>query len=203
MSSTPPTMDTTPGANLGPANLGATNLGTAMEKLRHRWGWFVGLGALAVVFGVLALAMVVTATLTAVFIVAIFMIIKGGSEIMVGLNAKTWGREILLILAGLFYIVAGAFALAQPGPAAAVFTLLLGLSMLVAGGVRIAVGAHMASHARTMVIGSGIFTALVGLLIVIGWPVNSLFILGALLGVDLLFTGVMWIGFGLRLRSHP
>ena len=178
------------------------NLGTAMEKLRHRWGWFIALGALAVLFGLLALGMIVSATLTAVFVIAIFMIIKGGSEITVGLNAKTWGREIFLILAGLFYIIAGAFALAQPGPAAAAFTLLLGFSLIVAGATRIYVGTHMAGHARTMVMLGGAVTAIVGLLIVIGWPVNSLFILGALLGVDLLFTGVMWIGFGLRLRSH-
>ena len=173
-----------------------------MGRLRHRWGWFVALGALTVFFGVLALGMVVSATVTAVFIIAIFMIIKGGSEIAVGLNAKTWGREFLLILAGLFYIVAGAFALAQPGPAAVLFTLMLGTAMLVAGGMRIYIGTHMQSHARTMVIVGGVVTMLVGLLIIVGWPANSLIILGVLLGIDLVFTGMMWIGFGLRLRTH-
>ena len=74
------------------------------------------LGALATLFGLLALVMIVTATLTTVFIIAIFMIVTGGTEIMIGFRAKTWGREILLIVAGLAYIVAGAFALAQPGP---------------------------------------------------------------------------------------
>ena len=43
---------------------------------------------------------------------------------------------------------------------------------------------------------------LVGLLIMIGWPANSLIIFGAILGIDLVFTGTMWIGFGLRLRTH-
>ena len=173
-----------------------------MGRLRHRWGWFVALGALTVLLGAIALGMVVSATVTAVFIIAIFMIIKGGSEIIVGFNAATWGREVLLILAGIFYIVAGAFALAQPGPAAVVLTLMLGLSMLVAGGVRIYIGTHMHSHARTMVIVGGVVSMLVGLLITIGWPANSLIILGALLGIDLVFTGMMWIGFGLRLRTH-
>ncbi len=177
-------------------------LGSAMMRLRHRWGWFVALGALTEVLGVLALGLVVFSTLTAVFIIAIFMIIKGGSEITVGLNAKSWGREILLILAGLAYIVAGAFAFAQPGPTAAVLTLVLGIALVVAGATRVWVGAHMASHARTMVIVSGVVTALVGLLIVFGWPGNTLYILGTLLGVDLVVTGFMWIGFGLRLRSH-
>ena len=177
-------------------------LGTAMERLRHRWGWFLALGVLSIVFGILALASVFLATLTTVYIIAIFMIVAGATEITVGVGARTWGRSSLLVLAGLLYIVAGAFALAQPGPAAVILTLALGITLLVAGVVRIVVGTHMAGHARTMVILGGSFTALVGVLIVLGWPSNSIVILGALLGVDLLFTGVMWFGFGLRLRSH-
>ncbi len=177
-------------------------LGTAMEKLRHRWGWFVALGALTVVLGAAALGLVVHATITTVYIIAVFMIVKGGSEISMGINQKSWGREILFILAGLFYIVAAAFALARPLPAAAILTLMLGGALLVAGGLRAWIGAHMHSHARTMVIAGGIVTALVGLLVIFGWPANSLVILGTLLGVDLVFTGVMWVGFGLRLRTH-
>lgn len=177
-------------------------LGSAMEKLRHRWGLFVGLGILAILLGTVALGLVVTATVTTVYIVALFMVIKGGSEISLGLNSKTWGREILFILAGLFYIVAAAFAFARPLSAAAVLTLMLGGALLVAGGMRTWIGAHMHSHARTMVIAGGIVTALIGLLVIFGWPTNSLVILGTLLGVDLVFTGVMWVGFGLRLRGH-
>ena len=177
-------------------------LGTAMEKLRHRWGFFVGLGALAILLGVIALGLDVLATLTAVYIIAIFMIVAGGSEIVVGVNAKDWSHFFLWIVAGVFYIVAGAFAFAQPYHAAVVLTLILGASMLAAGIVRIYIGTHMHSHAKTMVIVGGAVTALVGLVILLGWPTNSLAILGMLLGIDLLFTGFMWVGFGLRLKNH-
>lgn len=177
-------------------------LGTAMERLRHRWAWFIAVGVLAVVLGIVALGLVVHATVTTVFIIAAFMILKGGSEISMGLNQKSWGREILFILAGLSYIVAAAFALARPLSAAEVLTLMLGAALLVAGGVRTWIGAHMQAQARAMVIAGGIFTALVGLLVVFGWPANSLVVLGTLLGVDLIVTGAMWLGFGLRLRAH-
>ena len=177
-------------------------LGTAMHKLHHRWGWFVALGILAVFLGTVALVLDVHATITTVYIVAVFMIIAGGSEVAVGLGSKTWGRFFLWIVAGLFYIVAGAFALAQPIHAAIILTLMLGAAMLTAGVVRIYIGTHMHSHAKMMVIVGGAVTALVGVLIILGWPTNSLVILGLLLGIDLLFTGMTWIGFGLRLRSH-
>lgn len=180
---------------------GAT-LGTAMENLRHRWGWFIALGALALVLGTLALVMEIHATITTVYIVAIFIIIAGGAEITVGMNSKTWARAFLWGIAGLCYIVAGAFFLARPSFGAVILTLMLGSAMLAAGAVRVYIGTHMHSHAKTMVILGGLVTALVGLLIIFGWPANSLIILGTLLGIDLIFTGMMWIGFGLRLRNH-
>ena len=185
-----------------PERKSGPTLGTAMEKLRHRWGWFVALGILAIVFGVVALALDVHATITTVYIIAVFMIVAGGSEITIGIGSKTWGRFFLWIAAGLFYIVAGAFALAQPIHAAVILTLMLGSAMLAAGIIRIYIGTHMHSHAKTMVIVGGVVTALVGLFIIMGWPNNSYVILGTLLGIDLLFTGMMWVGFGLRLRSH-
>lgn len=187
-----------------PVNLTFTKatLGTAMERLRHRWGWFVAAGLLSIVLGTLALGLVVHATITTVYIIAFFMILAGGTEITIGFNAKDWTHFFLFVLAGLLYVAAGAFALAQPFSAAVILTLLLGATMLAAGVTRIYIGTHMHAHARTMMILGGAVTAIVGLLIILGWPTNSIVILGTLLGVDLLFTGVMWVGFGLRLRSH-
>jgi uncharacterized membrane protein HdeD (DUF308 family) len=185
-----------------PIRPAASHSHVTMERLRHRWGWFVALGALAVLFGLVALALVISATLAAVYAIAVFMIIAGGSEIVVGLGSKSWGRAFLWVVAGLFYIVAGAFALAQPGHAAVILTLMLGISLVATGITRIYIGSHLHTHARTMVIVGGVVTLLVGLLVIMGWPNNSIIILGTLLGVDLLFTGVTWIGFGLRLRHH-
>jgi uncharacterized membrane protein HdeD (DUF308 family) len=178
------------------------NLGAAMARLRHRWGWFVALGALAALLGVAALILVVSATIATVYVVAIFIIIAGGSEVAIGLGSATWGRFFLWIAAGLCYVVAGAFALARPLNAAVALTLLLGASLLAAGVLRVSIGLHMTSGARSLTIFAGVVTALVGLLVILGWPGNSVIILGTLLGVDLLFTGLTWIGFGLRLRAQ-
>ena len=82
-------------------------------------------------------------------------------------------------------------------------TLMLGAALLTAGVVP-----HLHRHAHALArqddgdrrrCGD---RALVGLLVIFGWPGNSYVILGTLLGIDLLFTGLMWVGFGLRLKSH-
>ena len=53
-----------------------------------------------------------------------------------------------------------------------------------------------------MVVLAAAVTILLGLIVVIGWPANSIWVLGTLLGVDLLFNGAGWVNFGLGLRAR-
>ena len=41
-----------------------------------------------------------------------------------------------------------------------------------------------------------------GLLILARWPINSVYILGLFLGIDLIFAGAGWIGLGFGLRRY-
>lgn len=113
---------------------------TAIETLSSRWRWILALGLATAGLGVTALILVVSATIPTVYTIAIFMILVGGAEIAFGLSAQTWGRFFFWIIAGLAYIVAASFALAQPLVVAGVFTLLLGAGMIVTGVVRVFFG---------------------------------------------------------------
>jgi uncharacterized membrane protein HdeD (DUF308 family) len=179
------------------------SLGHAIVRISHRWGWYVAFGALLALLGALAIALVVSTTIASVFIVGIFIILAGAMEIFVGLRSQSWSRFFLWIAAGLLYIVAGAIAIAQPLFAAIIFTLLLGAGLLATGFVRLWVAGHLpARQPKGVVIFSGVVTIVLGVLIIFGWPGDSLFILGTLLGIDLIFHGGSWISFGLMLRSH-
>lgn len=173
----------------------------AMERISHRWGLMTGLGVLFVLLGLAALTLVVSATIASVFIIGVFMVIAGGLEIIVGFDSRTWSRFFLWMAAGLLYVVAGAIALAQPLMAALIFTLMLGAGLLATGLVRIWLATHLPPGRKGLAILSGAVTLLLGVVIVFGWPGNSVFILGLLLGLDLLFYGASWIAIGLSLRQ--
>jgi uncharacterized membrane protein HdeD (DUF308 family) len=49
---------------------------------------------------------------------------------------------------------------------------------------------------------SGVITLLLGLIILAHWPVSGLYILGLLLGIDLIIAGVGWMGIGLGLKRQ-
>ena len=172
------------------------------DQLRANWGWFLALGALAVVAGFAALAIEGFATLVSVVTIGVLVGIVGVVEIVLGFRARGWGQALYWEVSGLFYIAVGVFAWAEPVEASVVLTLLLGAGLIAAGAVRLMSGFGHHDRMRGPLILSGLVTGLLGLFIVVGWPANGLFVIGLLLGIELIFTGVNWIVFALRLRSH-
>jgi uncharacterized membrane protein HdeD (DUF308 family) len=185
----------------GPGLPRRIDLDAAIAHLKSRWPWFIAFGVVSALLGLTALTLVGTATIASVYLIALFMIFVGGSEIVLGVNAHVWSNRLLLVVVGLLYIVAGAFALANPLTGAAGLTLLLGASLFATGLVRIYLGVKLPHGPSGLVVLAGVITTLLGMLILFGWPENSIFVLGIFLGVDLLFYGASWIGFGFVLRN--
>lgn len=172
------------------------------SELKTRWGWIVALGVIFLVGGIIALGSVVAATVASVFVIGVMMALAGIAEIIHGFQMRSWGRFFLWIITGALYLVAGIIAFADPLLASLVLTLLLGIGLLLAGIVRglLAIRFRWAPG-WGWVLASGIVTVLVGLVIIAGWPTSSLYVLGIVLGVDLVFAGVGWIAAGLALRN--
>ena len=172
------------------------------EELRAKWPWFVVLGIVAMLAGFAALVLTVTATIASVLTIGIFIAVVGFTEIALGFRARGWGQALYWEVSGIIYVAAGIFAWLEPVQASAVLTLLIGAGLLATGIVRAVTGFRLHhSKMRGPLILSGVVTAILGLIIVSGWPGNSLFIIGMLLGIELLFSGASWVFFGLRLRS--
>lgn len=179
------------------------SLGSAVERLRHRWGWIVAYGACSALLGVVALVLTESATVASVLLVGLFMMVVGVAEIGLGLRARGAGRILAWEVAGVLYLLAGLFAVALPELASAVITLLLGAGLIATGLVRIVLGTKMSgTRSRGAVVLAGVVTALLGLFIVTGWPGSSAFVLGIFLGLDLLLYGLTWIVLGTRLAMH-
>ena len=173
-----------------------------IETLRAKWGWIVALGVIYSVAGLIALGSVLTATVASVFIVGIMMLIAGIAEVINAFQVKMWGKFLFWVLLGVLYIVAGFVTFENPLLAAALLTLLLACALIVSGIMRIILGFSMKRGMPWIwVVVSGVVTLLLGLIILNHWPVSSLYILGLLLGIDLVFAGASWIGMGLSLRK--
>ena len=179
------------------------SLGLAIEHLRARWGEIVAFGALLVLLGLAALCFTLPSTVATVTLNGLFFLVAGVAEIGVGAHAKSWARFFLWIVGGAIYLVAGLICILNPIFASLALTLALGAGLIAAAGVRAYLAFHLPSgNPRAMVLLAAAVTLLLGLVIVVHWPTDSVYVLGILLGVDLLFHGVGWATFGIGLRPR-
>jgi uncharacterized membrane protein HdeD (DUF308 family) len=183
----------------GPAH----SLGDSIERLRAKWAAITAFGVLLALLGVAALVFTMFATIATVTLNGIFFLIAGAAEIGIGMHARNWGLCFLWVIGGLLYLAAGVICIVNPVLASVVLTLLLGAGLIAAGCVRLFLAFRLpAAEPRGLVVVAGLVTIALGLIIVSHWPMDSIYVLGTLLGIDLLFHGVGWASFGIGLQSR-
>ena len=179
------------------------SLGVAIERLRGKWASITAFGVLLVVLGFAALFCSLIATLATVTLNGVLFCIAGAAEIGIGMHSRNWARFFLWVVGGLLYLAAGLFCIVNPRFASVVMTLMLGAGLIAAGVVRIYLAIQLPpDQYRMMVFLAAAITFLLGLIIVSHWPVDSVYVLGILLGVDLLFHGAGWVSFGMGLHAR-
>jgi uncharacterized membrane protein HdeD (DUF308 family) len=179
------------------------SLGFAIEHLRARWGEIVAFGALLFVLGLAALCFTLPSTVATVTLNGLFFLVAGVAEIGVGAHAKSWARFFLWIVGGAIYLIAGVICIINPIFASLALTLALGAGLIAAALMRAYLAFHLpGGNPRAMVLLAAAVTFLLGLVIVVHWPTDSVYVLGILLGVDLLFHGIGWATFGIGLRPR-
>ena len=156
----------------------------------------------SLIVGVIALGNLLVATVASVYFVGFMMLIAGGFEIAHSFGVKSWGGFFWWLLGGLLYAVAGFVALSNPLLASVVLTLVLAASLSLRACARLGrLSSTGQRQGSGWIIAAGVVTALAGSVIAIGWPVNSLWVLGMFLAIDLIFQGWTCIAFGLSLRK--
>ncbi|MBB5703091.1 uncharacterized membrane protein HdeD (DUF308 family) [Ochrobactrum daejeonense] len=176
---------------------------TFPKELSGKWGWFVALGVALLILGGIAFGNLVLATVVSVYYVGLMMLFGGIIEIIHAFGVKSWGSFFFWALSGLLYTAAGIVAFVNPVLAAGVLTFLLAAALLGSGAFRVWLGFKSKPAAGWgWVVAGGVITVLLGLIIAAQWPVNSLFILGLFLAIDLIFQGWSFIAFGLGIKSR-
>jgi uncharacterized membrane protein HdeD (DUF308 family) len=180
-----------------------SSLGSGIAALHGKWGWIVALGVVYLIAGFVALGSVVMATVASVLVVGAMMIIAGAAEVIGAFQMKSWGKFVIWALLGVLYVIAGFLTFENPLFAAVLLTLFLGASLLASGAVRLFLAFSMKRESPWVWVAlSGAITLLLGLLIVARWPVNSVYILGLFLGIDLIMAGAGWVSLGFSLRQR-
>jgi uncharacterized membrane protein HdeD (DUF308 family) len=170
----------------------------------HRWGWFVALGVLLIVIGVVAWIEVVAVTLAGVILLGAAMLVGGVFQIIHAFAVRGWSGFLLHVLMGVLYIIGGFLIMAEPVQGAVVVTVFLAVCLAIAGIMRMVLAVqHRELTGWWLMLFSGLITLLIGLLLYAWLPWSGLWVLGTLIAVELVIQGITWVQFGLMLRRMP
>jgi len=182
---------------------GTDRLAHALKELGARWGWFVALGVVLLVLGFVGFMYVFTATLVSVIFIGALMLIGGIGQLVHAWRVKNLAGFLFWTASGLLYAGAGVLALVNPVAGASVLTLLLGATLIAVGAVRLWMWFNnRGQRGWPWLAFSGLITLATGILVAALWPGNSMWLLGLLLSIDLLFQGWSALLLGLALRQH-
>jgi uncharacterized membrane protein HdeD (DUF308 family) len=153
------------------------------------------LGIVFIVAGAVILGDLALATLISTLFIGAVAIAAGAFEIIHSFWTKGWGGFLWQILLGLAYIVIGFILLTQPVGGALALTWVLGVVFVASGIARAYVGVRNRAQAGWLLLISGLLGIFAGLVILVGWPATGLWVIGFLLGIDLVLHGVGWLVF--------
>ena len=177
-----------------------------MAKLTGQvWWMFAWRGAVALIFGVLALAWPGLTLLWLVALFAAFALIGGGVSVVGSIKVRKiddhWWLALLL---GLVSIGAGVIAIFHPDLTALVLVLLMGANAIVTGILDIAMAIRLRKVIRSeWVLGlAGVVSLVFGVLVFL-FPAAGALALVWLISLYAIITGVLLLVAAWQARKHP
>jgi uncharacterized membrane protein HdeD (DUF308 family) len=165
-------------------------------------GWSLTLGILLLLAGLAALLFPVLAAVAATLYVGWFALIAGVIAIVVAIKthaAPSFGWRLGV---GVVYLALGLLLVANPLLGAASLALFVGAMLAVAGVVELVLAFRVRPHRGWgWLLANGILSLVLAVLIAIGWPLDSLVLIGYFVGFQIIACGVARIAFALTARA--
>ncbi len=159
-------------------------------------------GALLIVLGIIALAQPAISTVFAVAWVAVILASAGFAKLFYAFDTRSQGGFVWKLLLGILYIATGFMLLYNPLTSAVTLTLLVASFLFTEGIFELILAFRLRPQQNwTWVLGNGIVTLLLGAMIGFQWPFNTPWVIGTLVGVSVIFSGVSRIMLSLNARS--
>ena len=178
------------------------NAETTVGAVRKTSGWSMLWGILMVLCGILAISLPLASSIGIVIVLAWLILFAGISHLIFAFHCHSIGAFLWQVLLAIAYGAAGIYMLMNPLLGVLSLTLVLAVFLLFEGVLELALYFRIRRirHAG-WVLFDGIVTLILGILIWAQWPSSSLWIIGTLVGISLIFSGISRFMLSLAIRS--
>ena len=170
-------------------------------EIVNNWGWFLAFGIALVLLGVLAIVRSVAATVVSMLFFGWLLLFAAGIEVVQAIMVGKWAGLFQHWLSAALFGVLGGLIIWRPVVTAEILTLLIGAFFLVAGVFQLVTPFVISLPEWGWHALNGLITFVLGILILAQWPVSGLWVIGLFLGIELVFYGAAWVAVALRLRA--
>jgi len=161
-----------------------------LAPAKKHWGLLLTLGILMIVLGTIGFFQPMAYTVATVVFFGALMLVAGGTGIVSAFKLEGWKGKTASILLAILFIATGALMLGHPILSGVSLTLVVAAFLFAAGVVKCWMGfAHTEQRGWGWLVGNGVLSILLGILIFAGFPGSGLWVLGLFLAIELMFDG--------------
>lgn len=174
-----------------------------VRKVAHAGaGWLMAMGVAMVVVGSAAIILPHVASLAVAVLLGLVFLVVGVVQVAHAFHVRPFGGYLLNLLLGALYGVLGVLLLANLYEGVIALTVLVALFFVIEGVVKIAAALQMKRNGPwgwTMF--SGVLAVILAVVIFGASPEEMLWVLGLLVGINLIFRGWSIIALGSAIRA--
>lgn len=171
-------------------------------SIQKKWGWLFCFGLLLTLLGT---TLILEASLATDFSIVLFgslLVTIGLIQLAQALLTYSWNALFISLLMAILYVVAGTLCIFQPTLGTFDLTLLISALCVIGGLFRILASLIIRFERWKLVLTNGVVSCLVGALIYSEWPLSSLWTIGILVGLDILFSGIVLLIITFFIKKH-
>jgi uncharacterized membrane protein HdeD (DUF308 family) len=174
-----------------------------LGHLRSSWCWFFSLGVFLVACGTVAVMFPILANVAVMVILGIALMASGIATIVAAFWAGKWSGMLLQLLVGILYVVVGLQIADTPVAAGVVTAIFLAGFFMVVGAFRVVAALAVRFPHWGWALLNGMVTFLFGVVVYRHFPQCAFWVVGLLVGVEMLLNGWTWIALSLSIRRIP
>jgi uncharacterized membrane protein HdeD (DUF308 family) len=165
-------------------------------------GWSIALSVLMILAGILAIVVPVAAGIAVTVFIGWLLVFSGAAHLVFAWHTRTTGGFIWELLLGIAYILVGVYVLSHPVAGLASLTLALAIYLFAKGILELVLSFRLRPMAAsTWLLLDGVITLILAILIWRSWPSSSPWVIGTLVGISMLFSGVSRLMLSMGARS--
>lgn len=175
---------------------------TLIRDIKHHRSWFTGLGIVFLILGVAAIIFPWVAALSVDIIVGLLLLVAGIAQMLQSFSIPRWRGFLPSIGLSAIAIIAGALMVFFPRAGVMTLTTLVMLFFFLSGGLK----TFFALQVRPAIgwgwiLFSGLMSLALGCFILLLFTQALPWVLGVLLGVDFIVTGVWMLALAARAKK--